>query len=329
MHVGDKVRSIKGTEEGVITRVVSDKEVEVEIEDGFVISFLKTDLAVVSSYESLVFGKPAEKNTPKGEIGARQPEKPLAEVGLYLAFVPFNDQRLDVHLVNNTDLQVAAVFGERKGERLQGITLVQIPAKNEKRVHTVTLAQFEQWPPFFTQVLFFKEGLSALRPPLERELKFSHKVFFKNKRKAPVLGVDAYVFQLDGQTSAKDMERLKAHLEQGPPVEQASPIPVVPKIPQVANKIITVDLHLEALEKNGLSIPKEKALEFQLAAFEKAIDQALLSGVREITFVHGVGNGILRTAIHKRLSSMRGLLASFSDAQKEKFGYGATLVVFK
>jgi dsDNA-specific endonuclease/ATPase MutS2 len=50
--------------------------------------------------------------------------------------------------------------------------------------------------------------------------------------------------------------------------------------------------------------------------------------MQEITFIHGVGNGTLRHQIHKQLSQMAEQL-TFKDAQKEKFGYGATKVVFK
>ncbi len=48
----------------------------------------------------------------------------------------------------------------------------------------------------------------------------------------------------------------------------------------------------------------------------------------EITFVHGVGSGTLRREIQKRLSGMKSILY-FQDAQREKFGYGATLVRLK
>jgi dsDNA-specific endonuclease/ATPase MutS2 len=48
----------------------------------------------------------------------------------------------------------------------------------------------------------------------------------------------------------------------------------------------------------------------------------------EITFIHGVGNGIMRMEIHKRLSK-NPQVQFFKDAMKEKFGYGATLVKLK
>jgi dsDNA-specific endonuclease/ATPase MutS2 len=48
----------------------------------------------------------------------------------------------------------------------------------------------------------------------------------------------------------------------------------------------------------------------------------------EITFIHGVGNGVLRDSIHKRLSGNKNV-QYYEDVQKDKFGYGATKVKIK
>mgnify|MGYP001801331685 FL=1 len=69
-------------------------------------------------------------------------------------------------------------------------------------------------------------------------------------------------------------------------------------------------------------------LELQLTTFEEKLDQAIATGMDEITFIHGVGSGVLRDAIHKRLSTMKNI-NYFQDAMREKFGYGATRVRIK
>ena len=69
-------------------------------------------------------------------------------------------------------------------------------------------------------------------------------------------------------------------------------------------------------------------LRLQLDTFEKHLDLAVAHGRSEITFIHGIGNGILKSELHKRLGRNK-QVASFSDAKKEKFGYGATLVSLK
>ena len=66
-------------------------------------------------------------------------------------------------------------------------------------------------------------------------------------------------------------------------------------------------------------------LRIQLEQFEKNLDQAIASGMDEITFIHGIGNGVLRKEIHKRLSQIQNI-KYFQDTQKDQWGYGATLV---
>jgi dsDNA-specific endonuclease/ATPase MutS2 len=66
-------------------------------------------------------------------------------------------------------------------------------------------------------------------------------------------------------------------------------------------------------------------LRIQLEVFDQNLDKAIASGMHEITFIHGIGNGVLRKEIHKRLSQIQNI-KYFQDTQKDNWGYGATLV---
>jgi hypothetical protein len=89
-----------------------------------------------------------------------------------------------------------------------------------------------------------------------------------------------------------------------------------------------IDLHFEVLWPESQNMGSGDKLNLQLEHFEKSLDRAIYLGMSEITFIHGVGNGKLKTEIHRSLSRNT-LIKSFKDAQKEKFGYGATLVKIK
>jgi dsDNA-specific endonuclease/ATPase MutS2 len=62
-------------------------------------------------------------------------------------------------------------------------------------------------------------------------------------------------------------------------------------------------------------------LDLQLKTFEDNLDRAIATDMDEITFIHGIGSGALRNAIHKKLSKMNNI-QYFKDAMREKFGYG-------
>jgi dsDNA-specific endonuclease/ATPase MutS2 len=69
-------------------------------------------------------------------------------------------------------------------------------------------------------------------------------------------------------------------------------------------------------------------LTLQLHTFEKNLENAIASGMSDITFIHGAGSGALRSELHRRLGQHPNV-KFFEDAQKQKFGYGATKVTIK
>ena len=74
---------------------------------------------------------------------------------------------------------------------------------------------------------------------------------------------------------------------------------------------LEVDLHIEALP-GGKNVPKGQQLEFQLETFRKVIRENAPHRGRTITFIHGVGDGILKTAIRKELDEVLALRCSYS-----------------
>lgn len=74
---------------------------------------------------------------------------------------------------------------------------------------------------------------------------------------------------------------------------------------------ISVDLHIEAIP-GGKSIPKGQQLQFQLETFRKVIRQSLSHKGMTISFIHGIGDGILKAAIRKELDEVLALRCSYS-----------------
>lgn len=74
---------------------------------------------------------------------------------------------------------------------------------------------------------------------------------------------------------------------------------------------LTVDLHIEAIP-GGASVPKGQQLQFQMDTFRRIIrDNANRRGMK-ITFIHGIGDGILKAAIRKELNEVLALRCSYS-----------------
>jgi len=74
---------------------------------------------------------------------------------------------------------------------------------------------------------------------------------------------------------------------------------------------LTIDLHIEAIP-GGTSVPKGQQLQFQIETFRKVVRQILSHRGMKITFIHGVGDGILKAAIRKELDEVLALRCSYS-----------------
>jgi hypothetical protein len=318
MNIGDRVRMLHAREEGVITRFLDNKLVEVEIEDGFRIPVLRSELVVVAAEEASLFRRETPKPGPKAPV---TPEI-SATSGVYMAFVILNDVDLALYLVNNTDLEVPFTFGEAPQSGYKGLLAGSMKKRSSTKITEVSTRNFENWPVYVVQLLFFGSGVSTLREPLTRKMRFRANTFFKSKQKAPVLAKDAYLFQLDADAVALQPDKLVEGMTgsaKKPPADAT--FPLTPPEPEV-------DLHLEKLGFEGAQVAGPEILQMQLNVFENALERAIAGGMPEITFIHGVGNGVLRNEIHKRLGK-NPHVAFFKDARKEKFGYGATLVKLK
>lgn len=334
MNIGDKVRHLQGTEEGIITKFLGHGQVEVEIEDGFRIPFEATSLVVVSAMEDSYFKEKEPINyweTDKKKKKKKEDNKHdvYAEQGLYMAFSHRNDQELEVWLINNTDTEVLFSLGEEEAKNYQGISSGRITARKHQKVHEMNLAKFERWPALVLQALRFKQGYQNLLKPLERRLKWKASSFHKHKKQAPILDKEAYVFQLDVEIKKVDVEKLKDAMQGNKPAA-AEPSLFVKHATSNARKEAKkeVDLHIEAIVPDYARLNPGPQLELQLQRFEEALDLAILADLEKVVFIHGVGAGVLKGQIHSRLSK-DSRIKHYKEARKEKFGYGATEVRLK
>ncbi len=77
---------------------------------------------------------------------------------------------------------------------------------------------------------------------------------------------------------------------------------------------ITVDLHIEKLP-GGSGISPDRALDYQLTVFRQTLRQNLRHRGLLITFIHGVGDNILSSAIRKELDERYAVSCSYTVGQ--------------
>jgi hypothetical protein len=327
MNIGDKVRLVHGREEGIVYAFLPNNVVEIEIEDGFRIPVLRNEVVTISPVESQRLVKAPDSKKVGSQNDVIVPRNaPFAEKGIYMAFVSINDRALTLHIINNTDWILPFTAISLTDQVSTGLGAGVLQPRTSQKLTEVQMKDFESWPVFEFKVLYFRDGNHFLPQPLIKKIKCRAQSFYKNKGNAPVLGRDAFVYQLDEESLKKEpvptpanlSADLKASMLGGAKVDQ----PKLEKPGQV------VDLHIEKLAADASRLSNDAMLKTQLATFESSLEMAIANGMEEITFIHGAGSGALKNELHRRLGKNQHV-QYFKDAQKEKFGYGATLVKIK
>lgn len=313
MNIGDRVRLLHGKEEGTVRKISSGGRIEVEIEDGFIIPAMKTEVVIIAEAEKNYFGESAG--------AAKEPETPLPisapkDQGLYLAFLPINDQNLSLYLINDSHQPYLAHASEVYGNNQRTLFAGTLNPGESKKFDDRLMKELDEWPAFLLRFIPIQNKLEKAISPFERQMKMKATQFFKHLSKAPILGKNVYLFVMEQTTKELDIRSLNAQLQ------EISPKPEPVKAVKPAR---SVDLHIEQLHPDPDKLSNSEKMRIQLETFEKNLNQALASGMDEITFIHGLGNGILRKEIHKRLSQIQNI-KYFQDTQKDQWGYGATLV---
>ena len=87
------------------------------------------------------------------------------------------------------------------------------------------------------------------------------------------------------------------------------------------------DLHIEKLVKNHKSLSNYDILTKQIDTAKYHIEFAIKNRIPKIVFIHGVGEGVLKSDLDFLLGRYDNIV--FQDANYQKYGQGATEVYFK
>jgi dsDNA-specific endonuclease/ATPase MutS2 len=313
MNIGDRVRLLHGNEEGIIRKISSSGRMQIEIEDGFIIPALKSELVLINEAEKRHFG---EKSVEEKEIDTPLPISGPKDQGLYLAFLPINDQSLSLYLINDSRQPYLAHASEVFGTNQRTLLAATLNPGEAKKFDDRLLKEMDEWPAFLLRFIPIHNTLEKAIPAFERQLKMKPTQFFKHLSKAPSLDKTAYIFSLEQTTKELDIRALNQELDEIRPKAETQ---------KAVKPSRSIDLHIEKLATDPKGMSNSEMLRVQLDCFERNLDQAIASGMDEITFIHGIGNGVLRKEIHKRLSQLQNI-KYFQDTQKDQWGYGATLV---
>jgi hypothetical protein len=312
VKLGDFVRFVDEKMEGYVTRIFDDQMIGVTGEDDFEIPVLAAKVTTVHGHKSTAVESQAFDESKPAD-GA------FDTGGVYLAVT--SDTRIasvvHFHLVNETSYQLLTTLTTEKLHKSKGEYAGIIAPKSEVKIYSAPLHDIQLWPTFHIQVLYYTTQNIAVSKPLVIKENFKAKDFSGSKKLVPLLKQQAWLIRLDEAELVIDAGKLKESFFK--PAEEKR---------EIEKPLSEVDLHIEKLRDDHQFLGSDEILTIQLTAFRKALDAAIVHKLPSVTFIHGVGNGTLKTEIHK-LAGKHQQVQTFMDARKEKFGYGATKVMLK
>ena len=304
MNIGDRVRVLHGQEEGIVTKIVDSKTVEIEIEEGFNIPVLIAELVTITSQEDRFFSSESSQlnNDDKKEV--------KSETGIYVSLhLSEKSDQYVIDLINNTDVEVLCAILKKDAKlKYSGVFRGHIEKRNSTKITEFKQLNLSNFNELYCQIILYDKHSGSLKPPIERQIRMTRLLANNEPKAAPVTGKLAWTIQVDDKGDDKKIERPDSRQD-------------VEDVPSSE-----VDLHTEALGIQDINMSSGEILEQQLVVFNKALDNAIVHGLKEVTFIHGVGQGTLKSRILEEVRSRKDI-KYWQDAQKEKFGYEATKIV--
>lgn len=346
---GDRVRFLNEEGGGIVKKVLSSKMVSVEIEDGFEIPTLTTDIVIDGRFEltdepdatpvqenPTLSDDPPELSDRMFRIGGYKGQGEF-EPGVYLGYIPQEQKWLitglvDVYLINHTDYDILySLILKKENHGFEGIDYGSVDPRSMVLIETIDRESLPQWSSGFLQVLFQKDSDNKVLAPSSTEFRIRQVKFYKEGsyvRSAFMeeKGVFSDIIKLS-QVS-KIIQDQKG--EGSGFVEQrsadAKPNVAIEKH-KTSPREAVVDLHIGELTNDYSKLENIDILKIQLSYFHKCLESAIAENLQKVTFIHGVGSGILKKEIKRIINDYEGL--EYRDASMAKFGVGATDVIIK
>ena len=293
------------------------------------------------------------KNIKNPESGIRNPEPEAPDrqtslgnyafiaknsPGIYLAFVP-HDQKwfvtgmVEVYLMNHTSMSGLYAFFLEGEKQIVGKDYDVLFPGNKILIETIDRDELLKWTKGIVQVVLFDEAPEKIYLPVSTEFDISPSRFNdEHNYKASqfmeeklllvsivqVAGLSTLVSRQESKMDEEALVRQKA--------KEVRPSSLIEKH-QTGPREAVVDLHIGELLQDFVHLTPHEILKYQMDYFTKCIDSAVEKNFRKVTFIHGVGNGTLKSAIIRKVQEYEH--AESHLASLEKFGVGAIDVNIK
>jgi hypothetical protein len=314
IHIGDTVRFLNESGEGRLKRFTSTEHVIVELPDGFEIPYPVSQLVVVKSdfQRDAIIPAVNITNEVSEHIKLLLCTETQVDTGGQYALVFYNASSFHaiftyaIELNSHVQFQQSAEIGPYQRYHLCTKPRAFFEAVD---LHAFQMLCYKKIEYKMHSPLTFK--LSLKTPHWERLIWHTHEDFYK-----PVSLVWNFDFKSEMYVPKPDAEAAIV-FSTSAPLNNAKQ-----QLKHIRQPVI--DLHFDALDAPQHLTEGHEKLRYQMDVFENELQKAFDAGCKSIIFIHGVGNGRLKSELANRLQQK--LHISFHDASYKEYGAGATQV---
>lgn len=360
MKIGDKVRFLSEVGGGIVTGFQDKHTALVQDADGFDIPMPVRECVVIETDDYNI----AKVNTGTFDKGKLKGQKPAAvkrheeeedehpvtfvpkpverregeKLNVLLAFVPMNPKEMtttafEAYIVNDSNYYVNFLYMSAEGAnwrvRFQGIA----EPNTKLFMEEFDRSELNGLERVCVQCMAYKQDKTFMMKPVAQvELRVDTVKFYKLHTfrdsdffEEPALLYDIIKDDVPARQVFVNAEQLQDALLKKASDERAEVRPAR-KHEQPKNQVLEVDLHINELLDNTNGLSHKDMLDCQLKEFRRVMDENLKNKGRKIVFIHGKGEGVLRSELLKELKRVY-KNCTWQDASFREYGFGATMVI--
>jgi len=339
LKIGDKVRFMDAVGGGTITAFKGKDMVMVLEEDGFETPVLKRQCVVIDTTPKQIVAKPSatpvavQPVAPKS-VPTKQPETRTGEIlNVSLAFLPaegksFQESQFECYLINESNYTLMFNYASCSGKTWNSRFAGSIEPNSKLFIEEFGREVVNELEKICLQFLAFKPGsFYTFKNSFSVEIRLDTVKFYKIHcfRENDFFDEDALVVPVISNDNAEkslliEPEDIKKAMFDKMPEKPKGSQPLPPK-----SGPLEIDLHIDSLLDTTAGMDPSAMLNHQLEAFRKVMDENRSKKGVKIVFIHGKGDGVLRSAIVKELQS-KYKTCRYQDASFREYGFGATMV---
>jgi hypothetical protein len=341
LKIGDKVRFMDSVGGGTITAFKGKDTVIVLEADGFETPALKRQCVLVETAPKPEAPKPtviapvvvsAKETKP---AATKQPETRAGEIlNVSLAFLPaeghsFQESIFECYLINESNYTLLFNYASCSGKTWTSRFAGSIESNSKLFIEEFGREVVNELEKVSLQIIALKpNAFYTFKNTFSVELRLDTVKFYKVHcfRENEFFDEDALVVPVIVNDRAEksllvEPEDLRRAMLEKQPEKPKGSQPLPPK-----SGPLEVDLHIEQLLDSTVGMDNAAILSHQLETFRQIMDENRNKKGVKIVFIHGKGDGVLRSALVKELQA-KYKTCRYQDASFREYGFGATMVI--